>query len=233
MQSQRRGAAQGPDDPAVRSQPNFGGMAWHGYEGDVTEQSAVHDRYPGLGVFGTEHSGGTWIADQQQEDMRNLIDYTRNWASSWVKWSLAVDQNGGPHNGGCGTCTGLITVHNGDDRSGQVDYTIEYYTMGHLTKFVKPGAHRIDSTADSSVMNVAWQNPDGSKVLIAYNNTGSTRTADVGWNGEHFTYDLPAGASATFTWGGPASAAGHAPDGTPAGRTAIAAEAALSPHNKR
>ena len=52
----------------------------------------------------------------------------------------------GPHNGGCGTCTGLITVHNGDSRSGQVDYTIEYYTMGHLTKFVKPGAYRIDST---------------------------------------------------------------------------------------
>jgi glucosylceramidase len=88
--------------------------------------------------------------------MENLIDYTRNWGQSWVKWSLAVDQDMGPHNGGCGTCTGLITVHNGDSRSGQVDYTIEYYTMGQLTKFVKPGATRIASTDNSTVRNVAW-----------------------------------------------------------------------------
>ena len=56
----------------------------------------------------------------------------------------------GPHNGGCATCTGLITVHNGDSRSGQVDYTVEYYDMGQLTKFVKPGAYRIDSTANTA-----------------------------------------------------------------------------------
>lgn len=57
----------------------------------------------------------------------------------------------GPHNSGCGTCTGLITVHNGDGPSGQFDYIIKYYDMGQLTKFVKPGAYRVDSTANSSV----------------------------------------------------------------------------------
>ncbi len=134
--------------------------------------------------------------------MHNLIDYTRNWGSSWVKWSLAVDQNGGPHYGGCGTCTGLVTVHNGDGQHGTVDYTVEYYTMGHLTKFVRPGARRIASTASATVPNVAWKNPDGSKALIAYNDTAGTRTADINWGGEHVTYDLPAGASATFTWSG-------------------------------
>ena len=75
----------------------------------------------------------------------------------------------GPHNGGCGTCTGLITVQEGGSRAGQVDYTIEYYTTGHLTKFVRPGAYRIDSTANGTVQNVAWRNPDGSKALIAHN----------------------------------------------------------------
>lgn len=132
-------AASTVDDAAVRTHPNFGGVAWHGYGGDVTKQTTVHNQYPTLDAFGTEHSGGTWIANQQREDMLNIVDYTRNWAKSVTKWSLAVDQNMGPHNGGCGTCTGLVTVHNGDAQSGQVDYTIEYYTMGHLTKFVKPG----------------------------------------------------------------------------------------------
>jgi glucosylceramidase len=197
------------DDASVRNDPLFGGLAWHGYdEGSAAEQTTVHNQYPGLGAFDTEHSGGTWISNQQAEDMNNIIDYTRNWGQSVVKWSLAVDQNMGPHNGGCGTCTGLVTVHNGDSRSGQVDYTVEYYDTGQLTKFVKPGAYRIDSTANSTVPNVAWRNPDGSKALIAYNGTGSTQSVKVDWGNESFTYDLPAATSATFTWAGAQGSSG-------------------------
>lgn len=119
-----------------------------------------------------------------------------------VKWSLAVDQNMGPHNGGCGTCTGLVTVHDGDSRSGQVDYTVEYYDMGQLTKFVRPGAFRIDSTATTTVPNVAWENPDGSTALVAYNGSGSAQNVVVNWGNESFSYSLPAATSATFTWSG-------------------------------
>ncbi|MGW1883122.1 ricin-type beta-trefoil lectin domain protein [Streptomyces sp. NPDC001970] len=201
-------AAQTVDDAAVRSHPNFGGVAWHGYGGNVAEQTDVHNQYPQLDAFQTEHSGGTWIAHQQREDMMNIIDYTRNWAKSVTKWSLAVDQNRGPHNGGCGVCDGLVTVHNGDARHGQVDFTIEYYTMGHLTKFVRPGAHRIASSASSAVPNVAWRNPDGSKALIAYNDASSAQTVTINWGGQHVTYSLPGRTSATFTWQG-------TPSGTP------------------
>jgi glucosylceramidase len=189
-------------DTAIRNDPNFGGIAWHGYGGDVTTQTTAHNQYPTVNAYMTEHSGGTWISNQQTEDMLNLIDYTRNWDRSWIKWSLAVDQNMGPHNGGCDVCTGLVTVHNGDSRHGQVDYTVEYYTMGHLTKFVKPGAVRIDSSANGSVPNVAWKNPDGSKALIAYNNTASTQAVKVVWGNQSFTYSLPTKTSATFTWSG-------------------------------
>ncbi|MGA5324234.1 ricin-type beta-trefoil lectin domain protein [Streptomyces seoulensis] len=195
-------AAQTVDDAAVRSHPNFGGIAWHGYGGDVTKQTAVHNQYPALDAFATEHSGGTWIADQQREDLSDIINYTRNWAKSVTRWSLAVDQNMGPHNGGCGTCTGLVTVHNGDGRSGSVDYTVEYYDMGHLTKFVRPGAQRIASTASSAVPNVAWRNPDGGKALIAYNGAGSAKQMTINWGAQHATYTLPARTSATFTWAG-------------------------------
>ncbi|GAA2229924.1 lectin [Streptomyces nogalater] len=201
-------AAQTVDDPAVRSHPNFGGIAWHGYGGDVGKQTAVHDRYPALDAFGTEHSGGTWIANQQREDMSDIITYTRNWAKSVTKWSLAVDQNMGPHNGGCGTCTGLVTVHNGDGASGTVDYTVEYYDMGHLTKFVRPGAQRIASTASTAVPNVAWRNPDGSKALIAYNDSATARTVTINWGSQHATYSLPGKTSATFTWSGTQSGGG-------------------------
>jgi glucosylceramidase len=197
-------------DSALRNDSLFGGIAWHGYGGDVNLQSDVHNRYPAVNAYMTEHSGGTWIANQQREDMLNLIDYTRNWDRSWVKWSLALDQNHLPFVGaGCNTCTAPITVQRGGSRSGQIDKTIEYYTMGHLTKFVKPGAVRISSSANGSVPNVAWRNPDGSKALIAYNDTGGTQSVRVVWGGQSFTYSLPTKTSATFTWSGSGGGGGR------------------------
>ncbi len=195
-------ASQLMNDTAIRNDSLFGGIAWHGYDGNVTEQTTVHNQFPSTIAYDTEHSGGTWIANQQNEDMNNIISYTRNWGVSVVKWSLAVDQNMGPHNGGCGTCTGLITVHNGDSVSGRVDNTIEYYDTGQLTKFVKPGAFRIDSSANTTIPNVAWKNPDGSKALVAYNGGGSAVSVKVNWGNESFTYSIPAATSATFTWAG-------------------------------
>jgi glucosylceramidase len=190
------------NDTAIRNHPNFGGIAWHDYGGSPSTETAVHNQFPAVNMYNTEHSGGTWVGNQQAEDMGDLVDYFRNWGRSWTKWSMAVDENMGPHNGGCGTCTGLVTVHRNDARKGQVDYTVEYYTMGHLTKFVKPGAVRIDSTANATVQNVAFRNPDGSKALIAYNTSGSTQSVKVTWGGQSFTYSLPTKTSATFTWAG-------------------------------
>ncbi|GIF12510.1 ricin-type beta-trefoil lectin domain protein [Actinoplanes teichomyceticus] len=193
-------------DAGVRNDPLFGGIAWHGYAGSPSIGTDVHNAYPSVRQFETEHSGGTWIANQHNEDLNDIINYTRNWGSSVVKWSLGVNQNMGPHNGGCGTCTGLITVQEGGARAGQVDYTVEYYTMGHLTKFVKPGAVRIDTNATSAVPNVAWRNPDGSKALIAHNGGTSASSIRVNWSGQSFVYTLPARTTATFTWSGAATA---------------------------
>ncbi|MEW1841462.1 ricin-type beta-trefoil lectin domain protein [Nonomuraea angiospora] len=197
-------------DAALRNDPLFGGIAWHGYFGDPAVGSQVHDQYPSVPQFSTEHSGGTWIGNQHNEDMADIVNYTRNWSRSVVKWSLALNQQMGPHNGGCGTCTGLITVQEGGSRAGQVDYTIEYYTTGHLTKFVRPGAYRIDSTANATVQNVAWRNPDGSKALIAHNGGTSAQSVRVNWGNQSFVYTLPARTTATFTWSG-------TPGGSPGG----------------
>ncbi|WP_179814466.1 ricin-type beta-trefoil lectin domain protein [Allostreptomyces psammosilenae] len=189
-------------DAGVREDPLFGGIAWHGYFGDPAVGTQVHNQYPRVRQFSTEHSGGTWIANQHNEDLADIVNYARNWSSSLVKWSLALNQYMGPHNGGCGTCTGLVTVQEGGPRAGQVDYTIEYYTTGHLTKFVRPGAYRIDSTANGTIQNVAWRNPDGSKALIAHNGGASAQSVRVDWGGQSFVYTLPARTTATFTWSG-------------------------------
>ncbi|MEU4410256.1 ricin-type beta-trefoil lectin domain protein [Streptosporangium sp. NPDC023963] len=190
------------NDAAVRNDPLFGGIAWHGYFGDPAVGTQVHNQYPAVRQFSTEHSGGTWIGNQHNEDLADIVNYARNWSGSLVKWSLALNQNMGPHNGGCDVCTGLVTVQEGGPRAGQVDNTIEYYTTGHLTKFVRPGAFRIDSTANATIQNVAWRNSDGSKALIAHNRGTSAQSVRVNWGGQSFVYSLPARTTATFTWSG-------------------------------
>ena len=186
-------------DPAIRNSPYVGGVAWHGYGGDVTVQSTIHDRY-GVDGFLTERANHAGGSKPQKQDFELMVGVLRNWGKAIVRWPVATDENFGPHVGGCAGCAGLITVHTDDAYAGQVDYGITYYTLGHLTKFVRKGAYRIDSTANPNIINVAFQNPDGSLVLIAYNDTDSPQAARVRWHGQAFDYTLPINTSVTFVW---------------------------------
>ena len=121
-----------------------------------------------------------------------------------INWNVALDPSGGPHVGGCGTCTGIVTVGPGDT----VTNDAEYYTLGHLARFVQPGAVRIASTSfgttgwNGQIMDVAFRNPDGSTVLVAHNENDNPQTFAVREGGQAFTYTLPGGALATFVWHG-------------------------------
>src|SRR6185437_5101559 len=84
----------------------------------------------------------------------------------------------------------------------------EYYALGHLARFVRPGAVRIASTSfgttgwNGQVMDVAFRNPDGSRVLVAHNENDNPQAFGLTVNGRSFTYTLPGGALATFVWPG-------------------------------
>ena len=112
---------------------------------------------------------------------------------------MALNPSGGPSMN-CTTCTALVTV---DNSAGTATYNAEYYSLGQVSKFVKPGAVRIDSNTFGSgnIEDVAFQNPDGSDALVVLNsNTSSANTFGVDENGQYFNYTLPARAVATFTW---------------------------------
>ncbi len=181
------------------------GTAWHGYGGAPGAQQLVQNDFSALGAWETEHSGGTWITDQFTSDMLEITQVLRNAAKSYVKWSLALDENLGPNLtlnaglGGCNTCTPIITVNS---LTGAVTKDIEYYTLGHYSKYVLPGAVRLFTTNTPYVASVAFQNPDGSMALIAYNTSRASQTFQVQWGTLAFSYTLPATAAATFTWTG-------------------------------
>jgi glucosylceramidase len=185
-------------DSTVAASAQIGGIAWHWYGGTPGAMSLLHNQYPNRNNYVTEASGGTWIADEVKTDFETITQSMRNWSSSYVKWGLALDENRGPFiKGGCGDCTPLITVNEG---SGAVTYNIDYYTLGHFSKFVLPGAVRIYSSNAPRIVSAAFMNPRGTEVLVAYNDSSSSQTFQVTSHGRSFVYTLPALAGATFMW---------------------------------
>ena len=191
------------DDPEAGQ--HVAGAAFHCYEGDVSGQSEFQQAHPDKGIWLTECSGGDWSPDFAQnlkwQTQNLIIGGTRNWAKGVALWNVALDQNHGPTNGGCSDCRGVVTVNTDD---GQVTYNEEYYVLGHVAKFVKPGAQRVESTSNpNGVESVAFRNTDGSTALLALNASDSEQTFQVRSGGQSFEHTLPAGAVTTFTWQGP------------------------------
>jgi glucosylceramidase len=181
------------------------GTAWHGYGGAPGAEQLLQNQFPTLGNWETEHSGGTWQSDQFTTDILEITQVLRNSSKSFVKWSLALNEKLGPNLtqnaglGGCNTCTPIVTVNS---TTGAVTKTIEFYTLGHYSKYVLPGAVRIYSSNTPSIASVAFLNTDGTYALIASNATSSTQTFQVQWGTQSFSYTLPATSIATFTWSG-------------------------------
>jgi glucosylceramidase len=178
------------------------GVAWHCYNGDVAAQSAVRDKYPGKDVFFTECSGGEWSKawpDSWAWTVRNLvIGAPRNWARGVLLWNLALDEKFGPHLGGCGNCRGVVTI---DGTTGAVTRNPEYYALGHASRFVASGAWRIASTSKAGgVETIAFLNPDGTRVLLAFNAGAAEDEMTVESGARRFRYRLAPNAAATFRW---------------------------------
>ncbi len=84
----------------------------------------------------------------------------------------------------------------------KIEPTVDYTALAHASKFVAPGAYRIESNTfgEGSLEDVAFRNPDGSLVLIVLNSTGGNITFNIAWAGKYATYKLPPAAVATFRW---------------------------------
>lgn len=190
---------------------SLAGIAWHCYQGTPSEMTAFHDQFPSLDEIVSECSPE--ILGFSTIEM--LISSLRNYASTVSVWNLALDPSAGPvqpPNSACHGCTGLVTV---SEATHSVAYNLKYFQIGQVSKFVKPGAIRIASTSavtyssltptgpfrpSPGVDNVAFLNPDGSRVLIAANTSPTRRRFTVSWRGLAFRYKLQPGATVTFTW---------------------------------
>jgi glucosylceramidase len=167
-----------------------------------------HEQFPQKDQWVTESSGGTWQhgigrnGNIFAEEAAELIAVTRNWSRGYVLWALATDQNHKPFVGGCDTCRGLVTIDLSNPDRAVVKPELDYYVLGHASKFLLPGAVRIasDEPAGTSLKDVAFRNPNGTIVLYTLNEGDASQDLRIGFQGKTAATTLPAGSVATFVW---------------------------------
>ena len=188
------------DDPDARQYVD--GSVFPCYGGDVANQSKVHSAHPDKNIYFTECSSGGWSGAWRDDLMwkfKNLlIGNLRNWSTCVLFWNLALDEHNGPTNGGCMDCRGVLTVRS----DGTYEPTIDYYALGHLSRFVRKGAVRIASTdlSAQNLDNVAFKNPDGSKVLVLMNNQETARKVNMKGPEGVAELEIPGYSVMTFVW---------------------------------
>lgn len=181
------------------------GVAWHGYSGRQDAPGTFHDKHPDVEMYFTEISGGGWdtnFASTLDFDMRNIfIGQTRNWAVTVLLWNLALDQNHGPKANnikGCMDCRGVITI---PTNSNHYTKNVEYYAMAHMSRFIKPGAVRLESNYISwdELRTAAFVNTDGTTVIVVHNPSSRDQSFSLDIDAKHYQYNnLPPHSVVTF-----------------------------------
>ncbi len=86
---------------------------------------------------------------------------------AWTDWNVLLDEKGGPNHVGNYCFSPIIA----DTRTGSLIYTSEYYYIGHFSKYIRPGAKRIVSSASrDKLLTTAYLNTDGKIAVVVMNN---------------------------------------------------------------
>ena len=85
----------------------------------------------------------------------------------WTDWNILLDEKGGPNHVG-NFC--MAPIH--FDPVKGLEYTNSYYYIGHFSKFIKPGAKRINASSNrTGLITTAFKNTDGSIAVVVMNGT--------------------------------------------------------------
>lgn len=198
----------------------------HGYDWDkFSSLMELHNKFPDLPIWMTEvcyarvgnmptneppgrplplpvydFSDGEFWGNMIMNDMKN-------WVTGWIYWNMILDQQGGPW---------LVSVEHGDpddnrqqpvviiDRdTKKTTYTGLYYYLAHFSKFVRPGAYRINTSGEAGNLNFAgFRNEDGSIVLNIINN-GDGTDCKILWKNRMAVQKLKKHSITTLIWNNP------------------------------
>jgi glucosylceramidase len=175
------------------------GVAWHGYGGTQEAMTRVHDAFPAKNTYWTE-GGPDFTSPDYATDWANwsrtFTGILRNWAQCIVGWNLLLDEKGLP-NIGPFSCGGVVTANS---HTHEITHSGQYWAFAHYSKFVQRGARVIGSDSKlDGIDQVAFENPDGTHVLVVTNQGAAGRVA-CQWGTQALELSLDPGSITSLRW---------------------------------
>jgi glucosylceramidase len=172
------------------------GTAYHWYDGDHFDAvQLVHDAYPDKHLLYSEAALGPFDLDRVGEWQwgehyaRSVILDLNHWCEGWVDWNLVLDEQGGPNHVGNYCYAPIVS----DTRTDEVHYMNAYYYLGHISRFVRPGARRIVCSSNcDDLLATAFENVDAKIAVIALNASDQDLDARVWIDGQAAPVHAPA-----------------------------------------
>ena len=125
---------------------------------------------------------------------RDIIGGLNSWFVGWVDWNIVLDDKGGPNHANNWAVAPVLVKPETDE----IYYTPLYYVMNHFSKFIRPGALRINAkTENSDLMVTACLNPDNSIVVEVFNPTEYKISYSVKVEDKAVKLDIPGNALQT------------------------------------
>jgi glucosylceramidase len=203
-------------DPAARRY--VAALPYHGYDFKNFEVIAnLYRKYPSLPLWMTEvcwayeagaprhiplprfdwEDGDFWV--------NQIVSDLEVGASAWIYWNMILDEKGGPW--------AISPVHGNPDpnvqhpvviinrQPKQVTYTGLYYYLAHFSKFVRPGAVRIETKGSAKgVRCVAFKTPEGGFIAQLINSGKADTKVGIEAGGRSLSVALPAISITTLEW---------------------------------
>jgi glucosylceramidase len=171
------------------------GTAFHWYVSEAFENvGKVHELFPDKGLLFTEgciedfyKHRYTW--ENGERYARNMIGDLLNYCQGYIDWNLFLDNLGGPNHVN-NVCDAPIII---DIFPEKIIIESSYYYIGHISKYVKPGAKRIGLTKNhDDLSSIAFKNPNGEIVLIVMNAADKAKDFVTEVASKTMAFDIPA-----------------------------------------
>lgn len=154
------------------------GTGFHWYVSEAFENvGKVHELFPDKGLLFTEGciEGGVHLNDWSTGERyaRNMFGDIENWCEGYIDWNLFLDNTGGPNHVN-NLCDAPIII---DIFPEKLILESSYYYIGQISKYVRPGAYRIESKCDNDALKVlAFENQNKQIVVVIFNETNQEET---------------------------------------------------------
>lgn len=170
------------------------GLQWGGKH--VVQQ--ISASYPEMRFMQTESECGdgrnTW--EHMEYIFNQMWFYFRNGAERYTYWNMAL-QDGGVSTWGWEQ-NSLCTVN---PETGELIRQPEFYLMKHLSHFVKKGAKVLSTAGHFTSNTIAFENPDGSIILVVGSSMKHQRSFTFEHGEKSFSAIIPPHSIHTFCIG--------------------------------